>query len=406
MAKLLKIVSWLLLASWLPKALAVDFNGELKFQSLAAKTDTSSALALSGAQDYHLNQFNFRGLIDFQKANWAVDLDYLLVAENSTDIALLSAPSMSPPSQLFWDLEKHLSASDPTYIQHAIDRVNVKYSSENWVFKIGRQALTWGNGVVFQPLDLFNPFSPDAKDTSYKPGIDAIYYQYLFSDGADLQLLWVPRKNQVGQRESDLDSFALKYLFFADEIQAEILIAEDYQDKTYGIGLVGPLGEAIWKFDLVSQEFEQDEFWSFDLNIQYSWQWFDRPVSGHIEYYQNGFADRRATTLESLSPALLDRLQKGQIFSVAKKNLTMGVQIQLEALWTLSTNLIYELDQDSHLLLTNLIFNSSDVSNLLFGLQVKSGEKGSQYGGIFLTNNRQVIADSGNQLFIRYEYYY
>jgi hypothetical protein len=32
----------------------------------------------------------------------------------------------------------------------------------------------WGNGLVFQVLDLFNPFPPNAVDREYKPGSDML----------------------------------------------------------------------------------------------------------------------------------------------------------------------------------------------------------------------------------------
>ena len=34
--------------------------------------------------------------------------------------------------------------------------------------------MSWGNGLVFQPMDLFNPFTPTAVDRDYKPGNDLL----------------------------------------------------------------------------------------------------------------------------------------------------------------------------------------------------------------------------------------
>ena len=33
---------------------------------------------------------------------------------------------------------------------------------------VGRQAVTWGNGLIFNPMDLFNPFSPVDIERDYK----------------------------------------------------------------------------------------------------------------------------------------------------------------------------------------------------------------------------------------------
>ena len=74
-----------------------------------------------------------------------------------------------------------------------IDRLSIAYTGAHLVVRAGRQALTWGAGLVFRPMDLFDPFAPDATDTEYKPGTDMLYGQYLFDDGSDLQAVIVPR---------------------------------------------------------------------------------------------------------------------------------------------------------------------------------------------------------------------
>jgi hypothetical protein len=41
----------------------------------------------------------------------------------------------------------------------------------NWgLIRIGHQAVTWGNGLLFNPMDLFNPFSPSDIERDYKIG--------------------------------------------------------------------------------------------------------------------------------------------------------------------------------------------------------------------------------------------
>jgi len=37
--------------------------------------------------------------------------------------------------------------------------------------------LSWGNGLVFSPMDIVNPFDPTAVDTEYKAGDDMLYGQ-------------------------------------------------------------------------------------------------------------------------------------------------------------------------------------------------------------------------------------
>ena len=59
--------------------------------------------------------------------------------------------------------------------------------------RFGRQALSWGNGLFYAPMDLVNPFDPAAIDTEYKAGDDMLYLQYLQDSGNDLQAAVVVR---------------------------------------------------------------------------------------------------------------------------------------------------------------------------------------------------------------------
>ena len=53
------------------------------------------------------------------------------------------------------------------------DRLAITYEIGAFRLKLGRQALSFGQGRVFTPLDRVSPFSPAAVDREYKPGVDA-----------------------------------------------------------------------------------------------------------------------------------------------------------------------------------------------------------------------------------------
>ena len=92
----------------------------------------------------------------------------------------------------------------------SIDRLAVTYTTPDLVVRVGRQAITWGSGLVFRPMDLFDPFSPTATDTECKPGVDMLYVQRLFADGSDLQFILAPRPaREGGPVTADASSAAL-----------------------------------------------------------------------------------------------------------------------------------------------------------------------------------------------------
>src|SRR6202008_1733712 len=113
---------------------------------------------------------------------WSVQLHYLLSAEAGPDVSLtdLEEGLIRPPPATMFDLTQTLAKTDRVSASLTIDRLAVGYSTPQWVVRVGRQAITWGSGLVFRPMDLFDPFSPSATDTEYKPGVAVLYVHRLF----------------------------------------------------------------------------------------------------------------------------------------------------------------------------------------------------------------------------------
>lgn len=408
MEKLRRTLSAIGLCFVVQAGFCLELNGELKFQQIFAHTSSNSLLSSLSAQDYALSQSNLRIKTYHQTGRWEFDLQYLLDAEYSDDLAVINGTNKYPSGTRYWfDLETNLSGSNTHVINHKLDRASIHYLSDQWVFKLGRQAITWGNGILFHPMDLFNPFSPDAKDTSYKAGIDMAYAQVLFDSGADLQMLWRPGKNPRDKPDSKQGSAAVKYLFYIDRLQIDLMLAQDYQQNIYGVGVASPIGEAVVKLDIVSTESNNNrQNLSWDINLQHSWQWGDKPLTGYIEYFHNGFSDGNITALDQLTAEQTSRLQRGQSFTLGADYLALGIQLQWAPLVMISPSFIHQLNDNSQLILANIDYNLSDTSRLLFGITIARGNDGTEYGGFYVTSNSQIIAQPANQIYMRYEWYF
>lgn len=75
-----------------------------------------------------------------------------------------------------------------------IDWIAWRYNTAKagWAATLGRQAVSWGNGMVYAPMDLFNPFAPTVVDQDHKAGDDLILVERLFSSGNDAHGLSSP----------------------------------------------------------------------------------------------------------------------------------------------------------------------------------------------------------------------
>jgi hypothetical protein len=72
------------------------------------------------------------------------------------------------------DMTKVVSENDSHITYHRIDRLALTLLPEWGTARVGRQVITWGNGFLFNPMDLFNPFAPTDIERDYKIGDDMV----------------------------------------------------------------------------------------------------------------------------------------------------------------------------------------------------------------------------------------
>lgn len=71
------------------------------------------------------------------------------------------------------DLSWEAVDDDGLSLQVRADRLSASLEAGPIRATLGRQAMTFGTGMFFTPMDLVNPFFPTAVDQEYKPGVDA-----------------------------------------------------------------------------------------------------------------------------------------------------------------------------------------------------------------------------------------
>jgi hypothetical protein len=309
------------------------------------------------------------------------------------------------------NLTSVIDSGSNSALVHRLDRLWVGYSSEKTVVRFGRQALSWGNGLFYAPMDLVNPFDPAAVDTEYKAGDDMLYLQYLQDSGTDLQGAYVIRRDlQSGDVEDDVATIAMKYHGFRGEGEFDILVARHYGDDVFGIGASHALGGAHWGGDLVITNTDIDTYVQLSTNLSYSWNWAGKNMSGAVEYHFNGFGQHSSEyDLASLvaNPDLLQRLNRGESFTIGRHYLAGSVMIEMTPLWSLTPTLLMNVGDPSGLLQFVTNYSLSDNMTLLGSLNLPLGSNGSEFGGIepIIVNPRRYLStDIG--VFAQFAWYF
>lgn len=380
----LRLLAVAVLLACAPVANADDwrtlFGGHTKLRVVSTNYPTDSLFRdLYGASATEV-QGDLRINLSARKSGWSFSADYQLAA-------LHGESAQIPNDDSRWlQLTDIVHEGSKSAVLHRLDRLWVGHSSEKIVLRLGRQALSWGNGLFYAPMDLVNPFNPAAIDTEYKAGDDMLYGQYLRDNGADVQAAYVVRRNAVsGDVENQRSTFAAKYHGFAQEIEFDVLLARHYDDDVVGLGASGPLGGAVWGVDLVYTDTSSASYTQVVANINYSWNWLDHNMTGALEFFYNGFGirDGEYSPAELLArPDLLRRLNRGETFALGKNYLAANVTIEMTPLWTLSPTLLANLADPSALLQLNTNYSLSDNMTLLGSIGVPLGATGSEFSGI------------------------
>ena len=335
---------------------------------------------------------------DWQTDKVSLVTDYQLIAQHGDSITLannfpgsviITNPIPNDEIRLF-DLTHVLSQDDNSIVVHRLDRLYVDITGEKAVTRIGRQAVSWGNGLIYTPMDFFNPFDPASVDKEYKTGDDMLYGQYLQQSGNDLQAVWVLRRDSNGNVSNDVDSLAAKYHGFIGNNEYDLLLAEHYDDNIFAIGGIVNIGGAVWRGDVTLTRTnntlaKSDNIFSLVTSLSYSWSSWGHNVSGIAEYFYNGFGQTDGNydpAALASNPELVKRFLRGELFTLGRHYIAVSAMIEITPLWLLTPNIFLNASDGS--LLTQLVttYDLKQDWQLLAALSIPVGASGTEYGGI------------------------
>lgn len=357
----------------------------------------------------------------FIGSRWSLDTQYELVGQlgdtleknnelrrllpASTVEALTEAPTVNDDRRLF-NLTRTIAEGHDYVVYHRLDRLNLTYTPDWGTLRVGRQALTWGDGFIFNPMDLFNPFPPTTILRDYKVGDDMAFLQ-LPVGGGDLQLLFVPRRDpETGHVEGNQSSYAGKFhLTTAGSLEMDFMAARHYGDDVLGLGAVGVLGGAAWRADgvytLLSSENGRHGFLQMVANLDYAWQWGGRNFYGFMEFYYDelGRTGRYARALDDVP--LRRRLERGELFTLGKTYLAGQLEIELHPLVHAYGTAIVNLSDPSGILQPRLSWDMTTNVQLIAGAGLNWGAHGTEYGGFDTTvSGRTVEIAPADQVYL------
>jgi len=195
----------------------------------------------------------------------------------------------------------------------------------------------------------------------------------------------VRRNPNTGKVEKGHSSLAFKYHGFLGMNEYDLMAAEHYGDQLLGAGGNVSIGGAVLRGDLTWTKTEHDNVWSAVTSLSYSWNWGGKNISGVLEYYYNGFGQRNgdySTTALLQNPDLLQRIGRGELFTLAQHYLAASATIEMTPLFILIPNIFVNLEDPSALAQVVVQYDWKQNLLLLGSLNLPIGSDGTEYGGI------------------------
>jgi len=296
-------------------------------------------------------------------------------------------PGSSPPEddRRFMDLTSTISEDESAILYHRLDRLSLTLLPRWGIVSIGRQAVTWGNGFLFNPMDLFNPFSPTDVERDYKIGDDLVFAQVSTHKLLGFQTLYVPRRDPMtGDAQWDESSLAGKGHFALGTTEVDLMAAKHYEDVVVGWGSVGYLGDAAWRFDvtwtILEDDSRMDGFLSLVSNVDYSWVWWEKNFYGFLESYYNGLGEDDYREVLS-DPNVRDRLARGELFALGRAYLSGAFRVEIHPLFQAYLTVICNIEDPSGVIQPRATWDVAENVEITAGLSIFYGGAGTEYGG-------------------------
>lgn len=285
-------------------------------------------------------------------------LDNLILYRNAPALVVLP----SPPSGRYLDLERSWAESGHLAGTLQIDRLLLRGRHGPIDWSVGRQAIGFGRIVLVSPLDVINPFSPEAIDTDVRPGVDAARASFSLQRGGQFGVISV----------FDATAAENSYLLtFADTFNDFDLLALTGSLRSRGLigagiaGDLGPLGVkaecAVYRGHNVGAAGGdlRENFWQGGLEV---WYRFDSGLNLLAEAVYNGVGSSDPDRYPQVAASA--PLQEGLSFLLGRHYLLLSPSWEAHPLLTLSALLIWNIDDRSSLLRPLLSWSLANDLNL------------------------------------------
>jgi hypothetical protein len=244
---------------------------------------------------------------------------HLLVLEHNIGAETGYGSLAAPQTDYYFDLEG-IETRKNSLMTTAIDRLYADWTHGSLEVTAGRQRIAWGTCLVWNPLDLFNPYGVLDFDYEEKPGTDALRVQVYTGAVSTVEIAGGP-----GRTASEV-TYGIRYLTGLKGYDLSVVAGWEKRFWRVGTGWAGQIagggfrGEVLYSTpgetivlgpEVVGGSLggtvhrEAGDFWTAALSYDYT---FANSFYVHDEVLYNGLGTTRSAGLRYTQTAITGEL--------------------------------------------------------------------------------------------------
>lgn len=247
-----------------------------------------------------------------------------------------------------------------------IDRLLMRADIGPVRLTLGRQAITFGQGTAFTPMDLVAPFTPATLDTSYKPGVDAVRADVFVGMGGQITVLGA----YLGEWSLDGAAILAHGQATVGAVDLQAMVGSIYGDAVVGLSMWAPVGPVGVYGDVTITGLAPNPFVRAVVGAM------ARPGSTttlSVEIYGQRFGTTDKSDYLLMSAG--ERYGRGELWLSGHLYASVAVIQEITPLLTANIVVLGNLLDPSVLLLPSIAWNVSENADLSFGIQMGLGKR-------------------------------
>lgn len=291
-------------------------------------------------------------------------------------------------SPRFFDMEAKMPLAGQQRMAHGIDRLFLRANSSYIEFEVGRMALSWGTGRVWNPTDMWSPFSPTQIDKEEKPGVDLAHVTFNIPKVGSLEGVFAPLDTEHhNQMRMDDSSAGGRLLFNIGEYDISVMGGYFATDTVAGFDFSGYIKDAGFRgeatYTVVNREDHERDYIRAVLSVDYGFAAAWNPYL-LFEVYFNGMGESDPDDyLDRLYEKSVQRqLQMGRAFNLGRDYLSLMTTVQPHALVAMALQTLMNIDDQSFFVHFDIRYSALDFVDIIAGTNLFFGKENSEFGGL------------------------